>query len=524
MDGKSSHIPYRDSKLTRLLQNSLGGNAKTVMCANCGPADYNYDETLSTLRYANRAKNIKNKPKINEDPKDAMLREFQEEIARLKQQLEATKRGVIVGEDGREIAISDARRDIIEKIVEREVIKEVKVGVSDEELRELRRKAEEEKEILMKQAQNDMKQLIQQQNVTAQERAELQAALEKEAADRQAMENQKKALMTKLKQMEEKLLQGGEVIDKAREQEIRLRKAENELRQRQQEELRLAQELASKEEANLQLEEHFESLQEEVEVKTKKLKKLYAKYQAAVSETKDLQAEFQTERTDMLDTIRQLTRALKLKDLIIQNFIPEDFAKGIEKRANWNAEDDAWTIPKIELSGNRVRLNRPISNPKLKRPETEFAKSKRNQGIDPNPRYKNENIVNLELDMPERTTQDYEGSGMVSRVDPILGMSLNDESEEVTFDGMLPANSHSPPNDSSEMDDKDKNRVKRSSKASSEVRESKEGRSSGREGRPKSASRRREDSDIASYDLRNGKGDSYNDKDSYPTARGLIRK
>ena len=50
-------------------QNSLGGNAKTVMCANCGPADYNYDETLSTLRYANRAKNIKNKPKINEDPK-----------------------------------------------------------------------------------------------------------------------------------------------------------------------------------------------------------------------------------------------------------------------------------------------------------------------------------------------------------------------------------------------------------------------------------------------------------------------
>ena len=59
---------YRDSKLTRLLQDSLGGNTKTVMCANCGPAGYNYDETVSTLRYANRAKNIKNKPKINEDP------------------------------------------------------------------------------------------------------------------------------------------------------------------------------------------------------------------------------------------------------------------------------------------------------------------------------------------------------------------------------------------------------------------------------------------------------------------------
>jgi kinesin family protein 3/17 len=67
----------RDSQLTRLLQDSLGGNTKTVMIAAIGPADYNHEETISTLRFANRAKNIKNKPKINEDPKDAMLREFQ---------------------------------------------------------------------------------------------------------------------------------------------------------------------------------------------------------------------------------------------------------------------------------------------------------------------------------------------------------------------------------------------------------------------------------------------------------------
>ena len=76
VDGKGQHIPYRDSKLTRLLQDSLGGNTKTVMIANLGPADYNYEESLTTLRYANRAKNIKNNPHINEDPKDAMLRQF----------------------------------------------------------------------------------------------------------------------------------------------------------------------------------------------------------------------------------------------------------------------------------------------------------------------------------------------------------------------------------------------------------------------------------------------------------------
>ena len=61
-------------------KDSLGGNTKTLMVACLSPADNNYDETLSTLRYANRAKNIKNKPKINEDPKDAMLREYQAQM------------------------------------------------------------------------------------------------------------------------------------------------------------------------------------------------------------------------------------------------------------------------------------------------------------------------------------------------------------------------------------------------------------------------------------------------------------
>ena len=87
VDGKSAHIPYRDSKLTRLLQDSLGGNTKTVMIAAVSPADYNYEETLSTLRYAARAKAIKNKPRVNEDHKDALLKEYEEEIKKLKEML-----------------------------------------------------------------------------------------------------------------------------------------------------------------------------------------------------------------------------------------------------------------------------------------------------------------------------------------------------------------------------------------------------------------------------------------------------
>ena len=104
VDGK--FIPYRDSKLTRILQDSLGGNTKTIMIANISPASDSYEESLSTLRYASRAKFIKNQPKINEDPKDALLREYSEQIKALKQMLEGKLpidlKGVGVPKDNKE--------------------------------------------------------------------------------------------------------------------------------------------------------------------------------------------------------------------------------------------------------------------------------------------------------------------------------------------------------------------------------------------------------------------------------------
>lgn len=81
------YIPYRDSILTWLLKDSLGGNSKTIMIAALSPADCNYSETLSTLRYANRAKNIINKPTINEDPNVKLIRELRDEINKLKSML-----------------------------------------------------------------------------------------------------------------------------------------------------------------------------------------------------------------------------------------------------------------------------------------------------------------------------------------------------------------------------------------------------------------------------------------------------
>lgn len=70
-DGKKNHVPYRDSKLTRILQDSLGGNSRTSMIACVSPAEINFEETLNTLKYASRARNIKNAPKVNRDPNSA---------------------------------------------------------------------------------------------------------------------------------------------------------------------------------------------------------------------------------------------------------------------------------------------------------------------------------------------------------------------------------------------------------------------------------------------------------------------
>ncbi|XP_061128625.1 kinesin-like protein KIF1B isoform X4 [Syngnathus typhle] len=96
---KSDFIPYRDSVLTWLLRENLGGNSRTAMVAALSPADINYDETLSTLRYADRAKNIKCNAVINEDPNNKLVRDLKDEVARLKELLRAQGLGDILDID-----------------------------------------------------------------------------------------------------------------------------------------------------------------------------------------------------------------------------------------------------------------------------------------------------------------------------------------------------------------------------------------------------------------------------------------
>ncbi|XP_068455089.1 kinesin-like protein KIF21B isoform X3 [Clinocottus analis] len=98
---KGGHVPYRDSKLTRLLQDSLGGNSRTVMIACVSPSDRDFMETLNTLKYANRARNIRNKVVVNQDKTSQQISALRAEIARLQMELLEYKAGKrVAAEDG----------------------------------------------------------------------------------------------------------------------------------------------------------------------------------------------------------------------------------------------------------------------------------------------------------------------------------------------------------------------------------------------------------------------------------------
>ncbi|XP_057346842.1 kinesin-like protein KIF3A isoform X2 [Manis pentadactyla] len=382
VDGKSTHVPYRNSKLTRLLQDSLGGNSKTMMCANIGPADYNYDETISTLRYANRAKNIKNKARINEDPKDALLRQFQKEIEELKKKLEEgeeisgsdisgseeddDEEGE-VGEDGEKrkkrrgnsrslgATCSALERPLDESLL---VNQAGKKKVSPDKMVEMQAKIDEERKAL--ETKLDMEE---------EERNKARAELEKREKDLLKAQQEHQSLLEKLSALEKKVIVGGvDLLAKAEEQEKLLEESNMELEERRKRAEQLRRELEEKEQERLDIEEKYTSLQEEAQGKTKKLKKVWTMLMAAKSEMADLQQEHQREIEGLLENIRQLSRELRLQMLIIDNFIPKDYQEMIENYVHWNEDIGEWQLKCVAYTGNNMRKQTPVPDKKEKDP------------------------------------------------------------------------------------------------------------------------------------------------------------
>jgi hypothetical protein len=351
VESKTQHIPYRDSKLTRLLQDSLGGNTKTVMVANMGPADYNYDETISTLRYANRAKNIKNKPKINEDPKDAMLREFQEEISRLKAMLESQAEGSGAFEEGG--------------------------GGGGAQAGPVKQMSSKQLTAVSKELQEQKRQLQEQENMREEERERAAEEIRKKEESLARERREREMLAAQLKAMEEKVVHGSADREEAMRKEEELLKAQIELDERRAEQERALLALRDQEDAELAREEKYLSIQEEVAAKTKKLKKLWNRYEQVRAEVEDVRKENQQQKEDLLQTVRENDTQIKLINFIIDNFIPDDERAKIEEHCEWDDEAYDWVVAHQHLTGTVVRQHQmvwsPNPNPK---PETRIPNPK----------------------------------------------------------------------------------------------------------------------------------------------------
>ncbi|XP_053280584.1 kinesin-like protein KIF3B isoform X2 [Pleuronectes platessa] len=333
VDGRSSHIPYRDSKLTRLLQDSLGGNACTVMVANIGPASYNMEETLTTLRYSNRAKNIKNKPRINEDPKDALLREFQEEIARLKEQLQKRSGEKRKRKQRRRAGEGSDGEDLEGETEDDDEDGDDKGDYWGEQQEKLER---------------ERKAIMEDHSLVAEERVRLLKKKENKMEDLRREREAGEMLTAKVKAMESKLLVGGKnIVDHTNEQQKILQQRRHEIAEQKRCEREMQQEMESHEEETLELKETYTSLQQEVDIKTKKLKKLFAKLQAVKAEIHDIQEAHIRERQELEQTQNELTRDLKLKHQIIENFIPLEEKSKIVSRAYIDEEDEHWKMQPI---------------------------------------------------------------------------------------------------------------------------------------------------------------------------------
>uniref|UniRef100_H3DP79 Kinesin-like protein n=1 Tax=Tetraodon nigroviridis TaxID=99883 RepID=H3DP79_TETNG len=376
-DGRSGHVPYRDSKLTRLLQDSLGGNAKTVMVATLGPAPQHYDETLTTLRYANRAKNIQNQPRVNEDPKDALLREFQTEIARLRAQLShrkwssRQKDGLPWDQDG-----------------------ELDGDAGEKEAREYVRLEEQRLEMDKEAIRGD-------QFLLAEEKQRLLGEKERMLGDLRKEQEATEQLTARYKRWRARLLVGGKnIIDHTNEQQKMLETKRQEIAEHTRKEREIQQRVLAQDEETVELRETFTSLQQEVEAKTKKLKKkLYAKLQCIKAEIQDVNDEHVRSRQELEQIQNELTRELKFKYLIIENFIPPEEKNKIMNRLTFDPEEDQWRFqPLVPAQSKSLQMKkRPTSAVGYRRPLCQHARDA--TALGPHFRYRGENIILLDLDV-----------------------------------------------------------------------------------------------------------------------------
>jgi kinesin family protein 3/17 len=283
-----------------------------------------------------------------------------------------------------------------------------------------------------------MQKVLDARDHTEEEKARIRQAMEENAMDLDAQmsvaqsdRRRKEELEKRLKEMESKLLHGVDDLELRNKMlEEAAAKGQRDIEDRERAKAEREREIEKLEEAKLLKEEKFASKKEEAADKTRKLKKMFGKYQTAKADLEEHAAAIGREKDDMMDSIRLLRRQMKLKDAIVEAFIPPEVAEKVTARAVWEDDEEQWALERLAsgaASENR-HPPRPVSaTPGCNRPTTDHARVAAALG-DLNPRYKSENILNLTLDVPDRTTFDWDPNdpGATDSVQAVLDIAFSD--------------------------------------------------------------------------------------------------
>ncbi|XP_037942324.1 kinesin-like protein KIF17, partial [Teleopsis dalmanni] len=321
-----------------ITQDSLGGNTKTLMIACISPADYNYIETISTLRYAARAKNISNKPKINEDPKDAKLREYQDEIIKLKKLLNDTNIKLSLQHIPAENDSTLKQEKEMEMKFESSQLEQTSQEKHVHDIEHLRNHYEEKIKNLTS-------------NKLGQEDVYLnEIPLNDNVASTDIIQLEAKQRIEAIKQ---KLI-GGECADDIQLKERRQRKKID--AQRRLSALAHALSRVEQTEDRDLLQGHYTNIQQEITEKNEYLRLYRQKIKTLEREISDLQAEFQLDRADYLESIRRLDRNLKFYQQLMDKAIPILRKDGkywdadeIIRNSFWNDDLKIWKLPESSM-------------------------------------------------------------------------------------------------------------------------------------------------------------------------------
>lgn len=326
---------------------------------------------------------------MNEDPQDTQLREYQEEIARLKK------------------LITD--RQSKEKPVPRRK-KSARVRKTSES-----EKSESEGEEETVDDTVNEKQIL---------------ALDVEA--NQAIGREKEVtneLAKKLQELEGQLIRGGKnILDTYTERQFELETKLAEISERKKREVEMQQQLELQEESTLEIRETFTSLQQEVELKTRKLKKCYAKCMALKQEIQDTKDEHNRDRRELEMTQNELIKELKRLLLIIDNFVPMEVKSRLYTQAHYDEELEEWNLNTNLLNENQFK-SRPVAHSQNRRPMSEYSMNTIKSNSGNVTRFKNENIINHELDMPLRTTYEYKNPKVSASLQAVLAEAMKTEDD-----------------------------------------------------------------------------------------------